>query len=90
MCTHECRSNLCCDVRSWQQRYWAGWEYYKQGGPVFLLIGGEGEENPGWLQAGALHDYANQFGGLRDFDFLDQGEVEGGRKWLQHKIEVLN
>ena len=30
--------------RVWQQRYWAGWEHYRPGGPVFLLIGGEGEE----------------------------------------------
>ena len=50
--------------RTWQQRYWAGWDFYTPGGPVFLLIGGEGEESPGWLQAGALHDYAKQFGGL--------------------------
>ena len=55
-----------------------------------MLIGGEGEENPGWLQAGALHDYAKQFGGLSDFDFLDQGEVEGGRSWLQHKNSDLS
>ena len=47
----------------WQQRYWAGWEHYRPGGPVFLLIGGEGEETPGWLRAGALSDYAQQFNG---------------------------
>ena len=49
--------------RVWQQRYWAGWEHYRPGGPVFLLIGGEGEESPGWLRAGALSDYAQQFNG---------------------------
>ena len=41
---------------------------------MFLLIGGEGEENPGWLQAGALHDYAKKFGGFSDFDEMYQGE----------------
>ena len=30
---------------------------------MFLLIGGEGEETPGWLRAGALSDYAQQFNG---------------------------
>lgn len=34
-----------------------------EGGPIFIMIGGEGEENPGWLTAGALHDYAKQFQG---------------------------
>ena len=38
-------------------------EHYTAGGPVFLLVGGEGPESPGWLQAGALHDYAQQFSG---------------------------
>ena len=54
---------------------------------MFLLIGGEGEENPGWLQAGALHDYAKQFGGLSDFDEMYQGELEGGRNSLKHRIK---
>ena len=49
--------------RTWKQRYWIGWDYYEAGGPIFILIGGEGEENPGWLNAGALHDYAKQFNG---------------------------
>ena len=49
--------------RKWHQRYWASWEHFRQGGPVFLLIGGEGAESPGWLEAGALHDYALQYGG---------------------------
>jgi len=51
------------DERTWKQRYWIGWDYYVAGGPIFILIGGEGEENPGWLNAGALHDYAKQFNG---------------------------
>ena len=54
--------------RVWQQRYWAGWEHYRPGGPVFLLIGGEGEETPGWLRAGALSDYAQQFNGRQSSD----------------------
>ena len=49
--------------RRWSQRYWLSWDHYKQGGPVFLLIGGEGAESPGWLEAGALHDYALQYSG---------------------------
>ena len=27
------------------------------------MIGGEGQENPGWLKAGSLHDYAKEFQG---------------------------
>ena len=49
--------------RSWRQRYWVSWDHYRQGGPVFILIGGEGAESPGWLQAGALHDFALQYSG---------------------------
>ena len=74
--------------RTWQQRYWAGWDLYTPGGPVFLLIGGEGEESPGWLQAGALRDYAQQFGGLHPSSdtseaFCDRSHVYSGAQILR-------
>jgi len=48
------------DPRTWQQRYWVSWEHYNPGGPILLMIGGEGEENPAWLRAGALAEYGKQ------------------------------
>ena len=50
------------DTRTWQQRYWINWRYYKPGGPALLMIGGEGEANPQWLEAGAWLDYARAEG----------------------------
>ena len=49
--------------RRWKQRYWTSLKYYRAGGPAFILVGGEGAESPGWLEAGALHDYALQNAG---------------------------
>merc|ERR1719483_1904450 len=50
------------DSRTWKQRYWVSWEHAQVGGPVLIMIGGEGEENPAWLKAGALAAYAKQHG----------------------------
>ena len=45
---------------------------------MFLLIGGEGEETPGWLRAGALSDYAQQFNGRQSsVESLYSPGVEG-------------
>jgi len=46
------------DTRTWHQRYWVNWEHFKPGGPVLLMIGGEGEANPIWLSAGSWTEYA--------------------------------
>jgi len=48
------------DSRTWLQRYWINWEHYQKGGPVLLMIGGEGEANPVWLSTGAWKEYAEQ------------------------------
>ncbi len=37
---------------------------HKAGGPVFLMIGGEGEANPVWMSQGTWIDYAREFGAL--------------------------
>ena len=29
------------DTRTWLQRYWSNGKYYKDGGPIFLMITGE-------------------------------------------------
>ena len=36
----------------WRQRYWANLDHYVAGGPALIMIGGEGEASPGWLNYG--------------------------------------
>ncbi|XP_034404108.1 thymus-specific serine protease isoform X2 [Cyclopterus lumpus] len=52
------------DSREWKQRYFVNEAFYKPGGPVFLMIGGEGPSNPAWMQNGTWLTYAKQFGAL--------------------------
>lgn len=47
---------------TWQQRYWYNSTYWKPGGPVFLMIGGEGEADPIWMTEGSWIKYAEEFG----------------------------
>lgn len=46
------------------QRYYVNDEFFKPGGPVFLMIGGEGEATAKWMKKGAWIRYAKQFGAL--------------------------
>ncbi len=39
-------------------------EFYKPGGPVFLMIGGEGEATSLWMTTGAWITYAKQLNAL--------------------------
>merc|ERR1711962_718096 len=50
------------DNRTWNQRYWENQEHYTDGGPAFLMIGGEGAANPGWLNYGQWSKWAQQHG----------------------------
>jgi len=36
-------------------------EYYENGGPVFLMIGGEGRISAKWMRSGSWIDYAKEF-----------------------------
>lgn len=36
--------------------------FYKPGGPVFLMIGGEGPASPAWMEFGAWLTYAEKLG----------------------------
>lgn len=47
---------------TWQQRYWYNSTFWKPGGPVFIMIGGEGEANPMWMVEGTWIKYAQEFG----------------------------
>ena len=50
------------DGRTWRQRFWVSEEFRRPGGPAFLMIGGEGPENPVWMVAGTWTEYAKAFG----------------------------
>ncbi|XP_060082693.1 putative serine protease K12H4.7 [Ylistrum balloti] len=49
------------DTSTWQQRYFVNDTFYKKGGPVFVMIGGEGTADPIWMVEGAWIDYAQKF-----------------------------
>ena len=55
------------DRSTWKQRYWYNSTFWKPGGPVFIMIGGEGTANPVWLLGGSLMKYAEELGA---FTFL--------------------
>lgn len=50
--------------KTWQQRYQVNNSFYKPGGPVFLMIGGEGEISANWMVQGAWIGYAKEHGAL--------------------------
>ena len=50
------------DQREWKQRFWINWSYYRPGGPSLIMIGGEGEANPAWMEAGSWVQYAKNEG----------------------------
>ncbi|CAK9833310.1 Putative serine protease K12H4.7 [Anthophora retusa] len=52
------------DAHTWQQRYFVNGEYYKKGGPAFLMISGEASANAKWMMEGQWIEYAKQFGAL--------------------------
>ncbi|XP_014487110.1 PREDICTED: putative serine protease K12H4.7 [Dinoponera quadriceps] len=52
------------DIRMWMQRYFINSDYYKLNGPIFLMIGAEGEVKPKWLVEGLWIDYAKEFGAM--------------------------
>eukprot|EP00095_Tigriopus_kingsejongensis_P004313 maker-scaffold562_size136394-snap-gene-0.8 protein:Tk04313 transcript:maker-scaffold562_size136394-snap-gene-0.8-mRNA-1 annotation:"hypothetical protein BRAFLDRAFT_284130" len=52
------------DDRVWQQRYFVNDTFYRPGGPIFLMIGGEGEANSIWMVEGTWIDYARELGAL--------------------------
>ncbi|XP_078380206.1 putative serine protease K12H4.7 [Oculina patagonica] len=56
------------NTETWQQRFFYNDSFYKKpDGPVFVMIGGEGEANPIWLTVGDMVKNAELFGA---FTFL--------------------
>ncbi|XP_063240826.1 putative serine protease K12H4.7 [Bacillus rossius redtenbacheri] len=49
---------------TWKQKYYTNSTFYKVGGPVFLLIGGEGAANATWMVQGSWLDYAAEHNAL--------------------------
>ncbi|XP_012279543.1 putative serine protease K12H4.7 [Orussus abietinus] len=52
------------ETRTWLQRYFVNTEYYKQGGPIFLMISGESTARAEWMAEGEWIEYAKQFGAM--------------------------
>ncbi|XP_044268918.1 putative serine protease K12H4.7 [Tribolium madens] len=54
------------DETTWKQRYYSNDQFFdsKNGGPVFLMIGGEGEASIKWMTQGAWVNYAEKYGAL--------------------------
>ncbi|XP_075720092.1 putative serine protease K12H4.7 [Rhinoderma darwinii] len=52
------------DTRVWEQRYFMNVSFSQSGGPVFLMIGGEGAANPAWMTQGTWIIYAEKMGAL--------------------------
>lgn len=48
------------NVRTWKQRFHTNKDYYEPGGPVFLMIGGEGGSTAEWMVKGAWIHYAKE------------------------------
>lgn len=48
------------NTATWKQRFYTNKDYYEPGGPVFLMIGGEGEATAGWMVKGAWVQYAKE------------------------------
>ncbi|XP_053402774.1 putative serine protease F56F10.1 [Mercenaria mercenaria] len=52
------------NYQRWNQRYFVNATFYKPGGPIFLMIGGEGPANPVWMVEGTWIQYAQMFGAI--------------------------
>merc|ERR1719285_1101376 len=48
--------------RTWNQRYWENLENYLEGGPAFIMIGGEYEASPGYMRWGQWYKWAQEQG----------------------------
>jgi len=70
------------DNRTWNQRYWYNLDHYTEGGPAFLMIGGEGSANPGWLRFGQWSKWAEEHGAAM---FLLEHRYYGG----SHPVEDM-
>lgn len=52
------------NIGTWKQRFYTNKDHYKPGGPIFLMIGGEGEAKADWMVKGAWIEYAKEHNAL--------------------------
>ncbi|XP_071951761.1 putative serine protease F56F10.1 [Antedon mediterranea] len=52
------------DTNTWKQRYFVNDTFFKEGGPVFLMIGGEGKANAAWMITGTWIEFAKTYNAL--------------------------
>ncbi|KAK0415706.1 hypothetical protein QR680_012075 [Steinernema hermaphroditum] len=54
------------NTQTWQQRFWSNDQWYTEGGPIFLMLGGEGPESNGWVVRDDLEwtTLARKFGAM--------------------------
>ncbi|XP_075145718.1 putative serine protease K12H4.7 [Haematobia irritans] len=52
------------ETRTWQMRYMVNDEYFEEGGPMFIYLGGEWEISPGSISAGIFVDLAKEHKGI--------------------------
>jgi len=65
---------------TWNQRYWANLDHYVEGGPAMIMIGGEAEASPGWLNYGlwsTLAEESNAAMFLLEHRFYGQSQPTG-------------
>ncbi|XP_033099786.1 putative serine protease K12H4.7 [Anneissia japonica] len=52
------------NTKTWKQRYFVNDTFFKEGGPVFLMIGGEGTADPIWMVTGTWIEFAKTYNAL--------------------------
>lgn len=52
------------DMTTWQQKYYVNASVFGIGGPVFLMIGGEGPLSANWVAVGAMVELAKEHNAL--------------------------
>ena len=65
-------------------RYSENLEFYVEGGPVFIMIGGEAEASWGWLKYGQWYKWAQQHGAAMFLLEHRSGQADG-----EEKLSVL-
>uniref|UniRef100_A0A1L8EGF3 Putative serine protease n=1 Tax=Haematobia irritans TaxID=7368 RepID=A0A1L8EGF3_HAEIR len=51
------------ETRTWNMRYMANDEFYEEGGPLFIYVGGEWQISPGYISGGHFYDMAQEHKG---------------------------
>lgn len=52
------------DEKTWQMRYLEYDEHYRQGGPIFIFVGGEFDITTFWILRGLIIEMVKQFNGI--------------------------